>query len=329
MKKITIDQIHGWGACNRGPHQKYGKPALVKLFGGNSITPLALSRLRIPIADRFWVLLHEGVLSRKNLRLFMADCAEHVLHIFEKRRPKDDRPRKAIQGARDFAEDRINFKESTNPAHTSWKINLKRFAKPIAAAAVIVLAITIFFNASVAEAIDLDQVYKALRRAKNVHVSTYTPDNSIPISERWVSRESNLMLFKRSDEWVLWDVGEKLMRSRSVSQQTVKTTTIQKDALTKIEKIIAAPVGLSPFDNTSGISVNAKWHKLSDLPDSTLSEGIAAYDLIWVSKSSHGDPVYNKWRCFIESDTKLPKKIEAWEKMADEEYKLATTAEFD
>jgi len=111
MKKITIDQIHGWGACNRGPHQKYGKPALVKLFGGNSITPLALSRLRIPIADRFWVLLHEGVLSRKNLRLFMADCAEHVLHIFEKRRPKDDRPRKAIQGARDFAEDRINFKE--------------------------------------------------------------------------------------------------------------------------------------------------------------------------------------------------------------------------
>jgi hypothetical protein len=41
--------------------------------------------------------------NEKTLRLFAADCAEHVLGIYEKQYPKDDRPRKAIQAARDFA----------------------------------------------------------------------------------------------------------------------------------------------------------------------------------------------------------------------------------
>jgi hypothetical protein len=44
----------------------------------------------------------------RELRLFAADCAERVLYIFEKHYPKDDRPRKAIQAARDFADGKID-----------------------------------------------------------------------------------------------------------------------------------------------------------------------------------------------------------------------------
>jgi hypothetical protein len=46
-------------------------------------------------------------ITDRTLRLFAADCAERVLPIFEKARPGDDRPRLAIQAARDFAEGRI------------------------------------------------------------------------------------------------------------------------------------------------------------------------------------------------------------------------------
>ena len=42
-------------------------------------------------------------LSDRDLRLFAADCAEAVLHHFEDRHPDDDRPRLAIQAARDYA----------------------------------------------------------------------------------------------------------------------------------------------------------------------------------------------------------------------------------
>lgn len=39
----------------------------------------------------------------KELRLYAADCAEHVLPIYEDRRPGDDRPRAAIAAVRAFA----------------------------------------------------------------------------------------------------------------------------------------------------------------------------------------------------------------------------------
>ena len=41
-------------------------------------------------------------------RLFAADCAEHVLHLFERERPDDDRPRKAIEATRAFARGEID-----------------------------------------------------------------------------------------------------------------------------------------------------------------------------------------------------------------------------
>ena len=48
-------------------------------------------------------------------RLFAVDCAEHVLPIFEKQYPNDDRPRKAIHAARDFVDGKIS-KESLDAA---------------------------------------------------------------------------------------------------------------------------------------------------------------------------------------------------------------------
>ncbi|MFA7265741.1 MAG: putative immunity protein [Candidatus Nanopelagicales bacterium] len=48
-----------------------------------------------------------GSLDDRKLRLFAADCAEWVLPLFEAERPDDDRPRKAIEAARAFANGEI------------------------------------------------------------------------------------------------------------------------------------------------------------------------------------------------------------------------------
>lgn len=41
-----------------------------------------------------------------NARLFACDCAEHTLHLFEESYPNDDRPRRAIEVARQYALDK-------------------------------------------------------------------------------------------------------------------------------------------------------------------------------------------------------------------------------
>jgi hypothetical protein len=48
---------------------------------------------------------------RSDLRLFACDCAERVLYLYERAYPSDDRPRKAIQIARDHARGRATVAE--------------------------------------------------------------------------------------------------------------------------------------------------------------------------------------------------------------------------
>ena len=47
----------------------------------------------------------------KEIRLFAADCAELVLPIYEKHYPNDNRPRLAIQAARDYANGLITIEK--------------------------------------------------------------------------------------------------------------------------------------------------------------------------------------------------------------------------
>jgi hypothetical protein len=47
-------------------------------------------------------------IDERTLRHFAADCAEEVLPTFERERPDDDRPRKAIEAARNFAAGKIS-----------------------------------------------------------------------------------------------------------------------------------------------------------------------------------------------------------------------------
>jgi hypothetical protein len=71
------------------------------------------------ISDAVWALRAvEG--KDKEIRLFSADCAESVLHIYEKRYPNDDRPRKAIQAARDYANGVIGKDELAAAGDAAW-----------------------------------------------------------------------------------------------------------------------------------------------------------------------------------------------------------------
>jgi len=55
-------------------------------------------------------------LDQKLLALWAADCAERVLPYFEKERPRDKRPRKAIKAARAWTRDKIRVGEARKAA---------------------------------------------------------------------------------------------------------------------------------------------------------------------------------------------------------------------
>lgn len=50
------------------------------------------------------------------LALWAADCAQHVLHFFERARPDDDRPRRAIEQARAWARGEVLMTQARTAA---------------------------------------------------------------------------------------------------------------------------------------------------------------------------------------------------------------------
>ena len=56
----------------------------------------------------------------RELRLFTCDCAEHVLHIFERERLTDKRPREAIEVSRRFADGKATKGELDAAQAATW-----------------------------------------------------------------------------------------------------------------------------------------------------------------------------------------------------------------
>lgn len=53
------------------------------------------------------------------LAVWAADCAEHVLHLFERARPGDGRPRRAIEQARAWARGEITMTQARTAAYAA------------------------------------------------------------------------------------------------------------------------------------------------------------------------------------------------------------------
>ena len=77
---------------------------------------MILPKIRDP---RFITVRRGGTLlddDHRQLALWAADCAEHVLHHFEATRPTDDRPRHAIELGRAWARGEVTMTQSRTSA---------------------------------------------------------------------------------------------------------------------------------------------------------------------------------------------------------------------
>lgn len=72
--------------------------------------------------------------DRRHAAGWAADCAEHVLHLFEDERPLDDRPRQLIERARAFARGELNIADEIR-RRFAGAVSANEVEEPAAAAA--------------------------------------------------------------------------------------------------------------------------------------------------------------------------------------------------
>jgi outer membrane lipoprotein-sorting protein len=199
-------------------------------------------------------------------------------------------------------------------------MKLKSLAKTaVAAAAVVLIAAALFLSTQTATAVTIDQIYKALEKVQNVHISMFVPDRTEePIQERWVSRALNIYMTKTGKQLVLSDITKGVRIIQQPGTGVTETRPLTEDNVADIEKQMTGSLGLMPFYDMSEIPKDAEWSRVADDGLKTTFTGTEVYDLIW---RKYSGSVAFKWRFFVDPKTKLPQKTEFYKKLAvDDEY---------
>src|SRR3990167_4552171 len=76
LRRITVSRIMSWGPCPDWTSER-----VVAVFGGRrSLTPLeVLGLTSVSPDDRLWVVLRDGFIPARELRLIACWCAERAL----------------------------------------------------------------------------------------------------------------------------------------------------------------------------------------------------------------------------------------------------------
>jgi len=197
-------------------------------------------------------------------------------------------------------------------------MQLKPLAKTaVAAAAVILITTALLFHTSIAKAVTLERIYEAIEKARNVHISKFAPDKTLPDQEKWVSRELSIYITKTKQEVVLFDITNGVRKTKSPDAAVTGTAPLSDDNLVNIKREMSGSLGLMPFYSMSEVPANARWSPI-DTKGLEVVDGIEVYDLTWVEESRGGIVVLNKWRFFVDLKTELPQRAEFYRKETPE-----------
>jgi len=193
----------------------------------------------------------------------------------------------------------------------------------LAVAAVMLIAVALFFHAPAAKAVTIDQLYEAISNIKNVYIAKFTPDGIEPKQEIWVSRMLNIYMTKTENKMVLWDVINGLKKMKDLSTGAFETTSLNEETIASIKMKISGYLGLVPFTSISNIPADAQWKQITDKSQESAAKDIEIYDLIWTEEIRDSSKVLKKWRFFVNAQTNLPQKTEFYEQLPiDDEYVL-------
>lgn len=202
---------------------------------------------------------------------------------------------------------------------------IRKYAKTIAAAAVILLAVTLFFYSSSVKAVDISQIYKALKNVNNVYISRLRPDSPTPFQEEWISRSLKVIITKTQDQYILWDIQNNVRIIKSLSSDSVETIPLPSDMYSKVEQSIEGVLSILPFQNQSQVPKNSKWYLVQKYKTKNIIIGTSIYELIWTNDANF----FFKCRFFIDNSTYLVQKTEYYFKQINqEEYVLESIEEF-
>ncbi|MDH4202923.1 MAG: hypothetical protein OEV87_08515 [Phycisphaerae bacterium] len=206
--------------------------------------------------------------------------------------------------------------------------NRRWLLRPMAAAAILMIATLLLFQSPSLQATDIGQIYEALKNVTHIAMTQYDADTAAPTQQTWVSRSLGVKLAKTADSFTRWNIANKTQEIHDSRTPQIQSVTLTPAAIEAIAKTMEAPYGLLPFKNASELPPGAVWEKVQPPQNRPESETTEVYNLFWTQKSTVGDIMGYRWQCSADPVTKQPFKVKLWEKHpAAQDYELTTVIE--
>jgi hypothetical protein len=201
----------------------------------------------------------------------------------------------------------VKLKSSSN--------NLKPFLKvALPVAAVVVVALGLWFNVPSVKALTVGQIYSAIDKVKNIYITSFVPDKQEPVQEQWFLRSNELYVAKVKNEFVLWNIPNKIKKTKHLDTGTIEQSSLVGDSLAGIKTWIYSPLIIMPFRTPSDIPKEAKWSEITDVDLHKKAGNVEIYELSWTEKTQGGLIVQRNWLVFADISTKLPNKVQWFSK---------------
>lgn len=205
-------------------------------------------------------------------------------------------------------------------------LRTRSLLKPgLAAAAVILVGLSLLLYSPRATAVTISQMYSAVGAARNIYITTSTNRTQ----EEWVSAGLNCYLLRTGTQWVLSDLGAGIRKSRDSSTGVTNETPLTQSETAAARNQMNTTLAFLPFGDFSHVPPNAEWRPVAN---STLQASIAGsevYELTW-SESTSSSVVHRKWRFYVDPLTTLPHKIELYQKRStDSDYSFKSSIQVE
>lgn len=213
-----------------------------------------------------------------------------------------------------------------NPQKPRTYLKLRRFLKPAAAAAAVLLVAMLALHGTSLRATDLGEVYAKLAEVDTMHLKRINPERSEVLQEVWMSR--NMKIFKDNGQYVVWDLDGKVKTVKNSLTGESQTVPLDNVTVRKVAATLIGPMHVLPFSKLSDTPEGATWHRLEEEPADAVIRGMEVYEMVWTDKALGGAPVYRKWRGYVQPETKLPVRTEYYSRPdTGAEYELLQVSE--
>ena len=192
--------------------------------------------------------------------------------------------------------------------------HIRQLVKPLAAIAAMTIVAIWLFVGTLAKAVKFDDIYNAIGKIQNICLISGTSEVAEATQKVWISKDLDIKLFYSANHWTLWDVQNRVRKSRTSESAYLETNNLDDAELMNVRQTMDIPLALLPFQSPHSLPDKYDWKSLSDKEVIGQFSNTQVYDLLWSDKTVNGSLVYYRWRVYINKDTLLPKRVEYWQK---------------